>query len=512
MAVALSQQAVLDMSASVGTLPPVYHNHRHVRGSHLTKDEKDDPVQAVLNRAWTRLVLKDGAADSLSVARGLHVRIPPLADGAAPCNVVAASPLSSACNYHQIHDRPVSVADQVFDPQQNHGEASPPPNRGERKVVRRALARTHSGLSAADDPGQRQSALVSDPRGRKPVGDGYSACDPASPAPNAMSFDESSLKPGVSRRHTTSATSHTADKALHLPRRRYTLDLSAPLDDVDSPKLLLLPECARGGSFRRLLLDDPVAQSLMHGTALPSEDGELRDKSAVFIGLAHGLPASIGQASMRMNDLLAAIRQRLQDSPQFLENDANYERLVDIDFMLATANYHLAKWVHQLDHHASKPEKPRKSSARSEPAPERLLAQVQSAVSRMDLLSSTLTQLLQQVIADARAMRRRAADPVSPTFRNPARVAMRRGLLDIEELQRLPPHLEHLLWVTGNLSNSHAKQTFKQAGTVMQAAVKFRRGLRRSLPERRHTAEGIVQTPPGERSTDVNQDESATIS
>lgn len=113
-------------------------------------------------------------------------------------------------------------------------------------------------------------------------------------------------------------------------------------------------------------------------------------------------------------------------------------------------NYRLSKWLSQLqpEKHV-KPTKPVEGGR----TVEELLRGVNFALSRMAVLASDLVPQLRKIISDAKGQAKGQADPrrqleggpFSPGCRNPERMAERRGIQDVKEIQGVISHLERIL-------------------------------------------------------------------
>merc|ERR1719181_302820 len=83
-----------------------------------------------------------------------------------------------------------------------------------------------------------------------------------------------------------------------------------------------------------------------------------------------------------------------------------------------------------------------------------LLALVQASVARAEVVASKLHPHLHKILHDAKHLRKKV-DGKEPEH-NPLKLAENRGLESASEVHRIVGHLEHVLSVTYNLTQSHA--------------------------------------------------------
>jgi len=255
-----------------------------------------------------------------------------------------------------------------------------------------------------------------------------------------------------------------------MPARRYSFDIAGTGECDLSPKLRDSPRNRRATA--KLLFGDKL-EPLQDGD---NEEAITQRADEKFETTSHKLQGFVSQTCVRMNDMLVAIRARHAKDATYLKDKVNFEMLVEVEFMVATANYYMGKWSHQLD--------PRKATAPLKPtmlvdsSTDDILSQAQGAVSRMEVLSGKLVPLLAKIISDAKTMRRGPnGEPLSPSSKHSAKLAHKRGLCDVEEIGKLAPHLEQLLDTAQSLAHLRRASTTQSAGsalTVMMAANKFK--------------------------------------
>ncbi|CAE8644061.1 unnamed protein product [Polarella glacialis] len=133
----------------------------------------------------------------------------------------------------------------------------------------------------------------------------------------------------------------------------------------------------------------------------------------------HGL---IHQAAIRLINLFARINQKHREAPKTLLEPANFDRLVDVSYLIATANYRMCKWLHQLDPQTClKPAKPSKPVDNN---PDELLKAIQFSLSRSEVVPSYLAPKLHKILSDAKALRKGPnGEPLTPNSKNPAKLA-----------------------------------------------------------------------------------------
>jgi len=195
----------------------------------------------------------------------------------------------------------------------------------------------------------------------------------------------------------------------------------------------------------------------------------------------HGL---IHQVAIRLIELFIKVNRKHRESPQLLLEPANFERLVDVSYLIATANYRMCKWLHQLDPQTFlKPAKPSKPVDHNVVE---LLKEIQFSLSRLEVVASNLAPKLHKILSDAKALRKGPnGEPLTPNGRNPTKLAEQRGIKDVSEMQGLALHLERLLEVAQNLTHkSVGAAAFKSTGTVIRAVVRFRMLLKKAKARR----------------------------
>jgi hypothetical protein len=196
-----------------------------------------------------------------------------------------------------------------------------------------------------------------------------------------------------------------------------------------------------------------------HVSSNTGDKGEVNDaqkQDTKFVDTANKLRTFVGQTCVRMTDYLQIITEKLKKEPDMFEkSESNMERLVSIAYLESIANYRLSKWLHQLE--------PRKCLAPSKPQKQDdhraadLLSEIKFALTRMEMLSSTLSPLLQKIVTDAKQARPTMdGRPTSPALRRPVGLAQRRGIVDVEELAGICAHLEKILETTEGLAHNPA--------------------------------------------------------
>lgn len=201
---------------------------------------------------------------------------------------------------------------------------------------------------------------------------------------------------------------------------------------------------------------DAKASDASSDSAMAKESSELERETDTFIDTATKLRNLVGQTCVRMTDYLQVIAEKQKKDPDMFEkSESNKERLVLIAYLESVANYRLGKWLHQLEpRRVLAPSKPQKQE---DSRTEDLLSEVKFALTRMEMLASTLAPLLQQIVSDAKKAKPTIdACPVSPTLRHPVGLAHRRGIVDVEELAGISAHLERLLETTEGLAHNPA--------------------------------------------------------
>jgi len=385
---------------------------------------EDDPVQAVLNRSWKRPPtkgdedLKDG--DRIVKRSGIRRALQDgmdLKDGEGP-----------------LRSRLGATGGLFID---TGG------------LQQRATLPAYIG---AYGNGSEAGSEVSSPAGTARTGDGSQQQSPL--------LSDAGLTRMVRRRATTGPE--------QLPKRRYSFEIT-PLAEA-TPRLRSPPRNGGRGSSKLVFKDMEKP---------PQEAGGLDDMARTFLDMVAKLQNIISQTSLRMNDMLVVIRKRHVEDPGFCEQMHNMHLLSEVVFMVGTANYHLGKWHHQLE--PKKVPMPSKPSKGDVPVGD-LLAQVGASISRMEERAGKLCPVLQKIVTDARAFEQRrrgpSGEPISPSSKNPAMLAMKRGFQDVEDMPQIIGHLEHLLDVTQQLAHpvGQGQAKIKSVGAsmdVLLAAKKF---------------------------------------
>lgn len=409
-------------SASTGILKPMHVAMGEKKGRR--NDEDEDPVMAVLARNWTKktqIVEDDGAEDKRhgkrNQRRGLAI-----ADGKDADHDPLAASAYNRRNVPGAKDAANATGALRF------------------RLGKDGLAiNTNKDEDAEEEKEQPDSPLG---RGRPTEGAGK-ACR---------------RRYSTNLQETQGETSPKWEKVHH---RRGTCKLGFKEAD----------DCNGHEDFHHHH-DDALTNAVNEADKNPAMDDH------GFTELSHKFEVLISQTCMRMNNFLAKIREQAHEDTLLFDQSANFEHLLDISFSVSTVNYHVSKWLHQLE--------PRKFQA--PPRPTKLadctsldlLAEIQYSLSRMEVLSSSLSPLLHKIAWEAKNLRRDAdGRPVTPTSRNPANLAKKRGIVDVEEMGGIEGHLEHLLELAEFLAHHpvHAKNTVTGAVRVMQAAGKFKAGM-----------------------------------
>ncbi|CAJ1347100.1 unnamed protein product [Effrenium voratum] len=251
------------------------------------------------------------------------------------------------------------------------------------------------------------------------------------------------------------------------PRRRWTIDLSHDAqEDVLSPKWA---KAVVRRASNRLVMED------------------MEDCDRSFVEMCGRLQSLIDQTVMRTLKFFTRIRDCHKERPTMLMEPQNFERLTSVSFMVSTVNYRLSKWLHQLEpHQYMKPAKPVESAA-AERRVEELLRDVQFALSRMEVLASDLVPKLRKIISDARATHANprflrllgpCEEPLSPGCGDPVRMAQRRGIRDVHEMEGVVSHLERLLEVSHALAFKPVPSQIRVSATILLAAQRFKKLLK----------------------------------
>eukprot|EP00440_Ansanella_granifera_P072796 gb/GFBE01078999.1/.p1 GENE.gb/GFBE01078999.1/~~gb/GFBE01078999.1/.p1 ORF type:complete len:392 (+),score=86.76 gb/GFBE01078999.1/:1-1176(+) len=280
-------------------------------------------------------------------------------------------------------------------------------------------------------------------------------------------------------------------------RRRWTVDLSAEQDnDVLSPKWTK-PVARR--ACNRLSIDevadvDNTASNLSRHPTL--EDGgdapdEADEMTTQFVELCGKLRGVVSQTTIRTAKFFDKIRAAHKDKPAMLQEKQNFERLSSVSFLVATTNYRISKWLYQLAPSSYvKPSKPVDAVDEHRTVDE-LLREVQFSLSRMEVLASDLVPKLQKILSDAKAVsdnprflvrhnNASEAEPLSPGCANPVRLARKKGIRDVREMQGIISHLERLLEVAHSLAYRPAGAAqVKVTATIIMAAARFKKGLQK---------------------------------
>eukprot|EP00931_Biecheleriopsis_adriatica_P109943 TRINITY_DN84210_c0_g1_i1.p1 TRINITY_DN84210_c0_g1~~TRINITY_DN84210_c0_g1_i1.p1 ORF type:complete len:416 (-),score=77.64 TRINITY_DN84210_c0_g1_i1:75-1217(-) len=279
-------------------------------------------------------------------------------------------------------------------------------------------------------------------------------------------------------------------KAFTNASRRWTVDLSTEpdQDDVLSPKWTK-PVARR--AINRLGFED-VAANLSRAPTIEDngaeEEGTDEDTLA-FMEISGKLHNLVNQAVMRSVKFFTKVRANHKDRPAALQEKQNFERLCSVSYLIATTNYRMSKWLWQLAPTSYvKPSKPQNTVDEHRTVDE-LLGEVQFSLSRMEVLATDLMPKLQKILSDAKKQKENPRfmlhqsggnEPISPSFANPVKLAQRRGIRDVREMQGIMSHLERLLEVAHSLAYKPVGAAqVKVTATIIMAAARFKKGLQR---------------------------------
>eukprot|EP00913_Durusdinium_trenchii_P019471 g18304.t2 len=185
-------------------------------------------------------------------------------------------------------------------------------------------------------------------------------------------------------------------------------------------------------------------------------EGDDCDRS--FVEICGRVQSLMDQTVMRVLKFMSRIRDCHKEAPEMLLEPDNFERLSSIGYMVATVNYRISKWLHQLQpREYLKPMKPTESHFR-ERTVEELLRDVNFALSRSSVLASDLAPKLRKILGESSR-----GPKAKPEFLldepnslsagcNLEQVARRHGITDVQEIQGLVGHLERLLEVSHALA------------------------------------------------------------
>jgi hypothetical protein len=281
-----------------------------------------------------------------------------------------------------------------------------------------------------------------------------------------------------------------------IQQRRWSINIvEKEKDDMDA---ILSPVWQKSNIRKRTCRLTMDGDNRSGDAAAGEDEGSMSDdekKTKEFLDMQLRLRHLVGQTCVRMTDMLQIIGDKLKKDADFFDkSESNKERLVNIAYLENIANYRLSKWLHQLEPRKvaapSKPTKPELGDARSAD----LLSEVKFALTRMEMLASTLAPLLQKIVNDAKNQRPYVdGAPVSPTLRHPVGLAERRGIVDVQELVGIHTHLEKLLETMESLTyNPAPAQKVAVAIKTIIAVGRFKKGGSKSL--RANTVEGTAST------------------
>lgn len=257
-----------------------------------------------------------------------------------------------------------------------------------------------------------------------------------------------------------------------LPRKYYAFDLCP---EVELSPTLRSPPRVRRGSVKLVFNNDEkcIADELK------------QSEQEKFVDLVHRLQSLVSQAALRLNDMVVQIRKRIREDTAWASSQANHDRFAEVSFEILTANYYLAKWHHQLEPNiVQAPTRP----AKIEDMPVNdIMAEVQSSIARMEILTAKLVPVLNKIVNDARNMRRGPdGQPLTPNGKDPLKLAAKRGFKDVADMYHLVEHLEHLLAETHHLAHpptsglENCRKAVRDTTNVILAAGAFKKLMHKS--------------------------------
>lgn len=200
-----------------------------------------------------------------------------------------------------------------------------------------------------------------------------------------------------------------------------------------------------------------------------------------FVEICGRVQSLMDQTVMRVLKFMSRIRDCHKEAPEMLLEPDNFERLSSIGYMVATVNYRISKWLHQLQpREYLKPMKPTESHFR-ERTVEELLRDVNFALSRSSVLASDLAPKLRKILGESSR-----GPKAKPEFLldepnslsagcNLEQVARRHGITDVQEIQGLVGHLERLLEVSHALAFRPAPSKVRISATILLASQRFKK-------------------------------------
>eukprot|EP00929_Paragymnodinium_shiwhaense_P087629 TRINITY_DN4776_c0_g1_i1.p1 TRINITY_DN4776_c0_g1~~TRINITY_DN4776_c0_g1_i1.p1 ORF type:complete len:580 (+),score=183.58 TRINITY_DN4776_c0_g1_i1:146-1885(+) len=327
-------------------------------------------------------------------------------------------------------------------------------SRSPSKAAAKAAGEATDAAQASEATGTAQAVEGGDVAGVRPSFD------------KQTSHDSIDISPGgskVVRRRMGEKSKKLGDR-----HRRWSVQLQMNEDDIASPKWTA-PAVRK--TKHQLDFDGKKDAEDEEGNEGKEKKSKLvcNDPAADrFVELGQKLQHYTGQTNMRMNNYIPKIKEIHHQDPTYLTTDLNFEKLVDICYLIATVTYRLGKWLHELEpRKVPKPTKPSKPN--DERSANDLLSEVTYSLSRMEVLASTLAPVLVKIANEAINTRKTAdGEPISPTSRNPVKLAAKKGITDTEAFTGIAGHLENLL----QTAHSLAYQPIKDPAKKVRAGIK----------------------------------------
>eukprot|EP00746_Dinoflagellata_sp_MGD_P167736 gnl/MRDRNA2_/MRDRNA2_98606_c0_seq1.p1 gnl/MRDRNA2_/MRDRNA2_98606_c0~~gnl/MRDRNA2_/MRDRNA2_98606_c0_seq1.p1 ORF type:complete len:298 (-),score=71.05 gnl/MRDRNA2_/MRDRNA2_98606_c0_seq1:20-850(-) len=207
-------------------------------------------------------------------------------------------------------------------------------------------------------------------------------------------------------------------------------------------------------------------------TARPSDKADAKDKKAKrmpYPDLVGKLQNLIGQGTMIMNDRMLQLKKKKESESSFFESEQNFESLVEVAHGINTANYHFAKWLNTLE--PRKFQKPTKPEKLSDFTVEEIFAQMQIALTKMEVNSSKLCPLLLKIVDETR-IRKKGDDEIKQT--DPVALTESRGI-EVDKIYDVIPHLENTLAAAMALLTAQQSVSMKTAAVSLMAAMRWKR-------------------------------------
>lgn len=335
-----------------------------------------------------------------------------------------------------------------------------------------AVLNRHWSKKAKDEPKQDAAGLAG-------AGDtGRRNSSPASPVPAKKPGDRrASGRPRMGGGSLTVDTSPTKHPGMDFG------DMSPKLEPAKAPRRFTTSiEVACGAfspRFKSCAVRRPnckldfVEQTA--GDDVPEEEKAESD----FNNIANKIQGWTGQWNMQMQGLMEVVKKRHAENPEVLDsNPPNMEKMRDVVGCIATASYHVNKWLHQLD--PAKEEAPRRPTAvEEELGVAELFAEMQFGISKLDKVANTLGIALLKIVSDTKNMRRTAdGHPIAPGAKRASIQAGNRGLKDPSSLSGYVGNLEYTLDLMQSLAYRPAQvKSMGAAIKVLIAANRFKKNM-----------------------------------